>query len=104
MKSVRAVIFGIRNLILRNAPDSNEGEIDAKSAHEFGQLIQLIRHRNIQPVLFANTAWVSSDGKSMDVKLREQWGDFPVYIANERGMPKKPTADAMHALLTELQL
>jgi hypothetical protein len=104
LEHIKAVIFGLRNLVMEELP-GRKGRFDATAITEFGRFISMLRKRGVQPVLFANDSWTTqADNKPVEEKLKAAWGDFPAFFTGRDNMPKKPTAEAMRALLQRLGL
>lgn len=105
MEQIKAVVFGLRNLVLAQEQGTSAGHFHEPSVDAFGRFVKLLRLRGVQPVLFANDYWTSRADKSpVEDQLRVRWGDFPAFYTSRDNMPKKPTAEAMKALLERLSL
>ena len=103
MNRIRAVVFGVRNLLLSVEEGSRSANLHGPSVAEFGRLVRYMRTVGIQPVLFQNDAWVSkTDNKPITEILKAVWGEFPAFVTSVDGMPAKPRAEAMTALLARI--
>jgi hypothetical protein len=99
MSHLKAVIFGLRDVIL------HQGPINSDIYQELGRLLKLIQTRKITPVFLANKPWQVqlADKSARDVQemITKDWGKFPWYVANRDGLPRKPTKEATaHVLET----
>lgn len=101
LHKIKAVVFGLRNLIIRENADGTRGDGDEVAIREFGRLIRFFRKRGITPVMFANHAWTK--GKTeMDALLKNEWGEFTSLFAHRDGLPLKPSPEAMAAVLERI--
>ena len=101
MHRIKAVVFGLRNLIIRENADGTRGDGDEVAIREFGRLMRFFRKRGITPVMFANHAWTK--GKTgMDALLKKEWGEFTSLFSDRDGLPAKPSPEAMAAVLQRI--
>lgn len=104
IKKLKHLIFGLRNVVIREDPSGGGGGVlDAKAASEFGRLIAYARTQGIEPVVFANHDWVGSDKRSAREVLEPQWGKVLWLTADGSKIPFKPQAGAMQTVLGTLR-
>jgi hypothetical protein len=101
---IKAVVFGVRNLIIAEHADGRSGGvIDEHALAGFGRFIRYLRTVGIQPVVFQNDAWERSGDKASIIGiLKQEWGDFPAFETTRDNMPRKPQAAAMQELLKRI--
>ena len=103
MKRIKYLIFGLRNLVIESEEGSSKGSIDfgSPSFGEFTRLMHYSQSVGIQPIVFANHDWRFTTGTSEEV-LSKRWGKVQWLIARKLGLPFKPQAAAMQAVLSRL--
>jgi hypothetical protein len=101
VNKIKAVVFGLRNLVIRENADGTRGDVDMGAVREFGRLVKFLRLRDIKVVMFANHAW-SSGEIAVDAELKREWGDFTAFFAHRDGLPLKPSPEAMAAVLEKI--
>ena len=104
MKRIKYLIFGLRNLLIEAEADSLTGrsDFDSPLADEFGRLVAYARSQQIEPVVFANHAWIVRGGEAVEQILNKKWGKMLWLTANGIEIPRKPQAAAMQAVLKRL--
>jgi len=105
MARLRGVIFGIRNVLLRDDGDG-QGSLDQTVFEEMGRLVKFLIANDIQPIMLANHDWTVTDdsGDQQPLKdfLESQWGgDFEWCIGLRNG-PAKQTTEALDELRRKL--
>ncbi len=96
MSRIKGVILSVEDTLFPKGTT-----INAKVFSEVDKLIKFFKAKNIEFVVFTNRRWISSnDGKLLEDKLHERWGDF-TYLSKDKNedMPWKPKADATKYVL-----
>lgn len=101
--ALRAVIFGLRNVVLK------VGNLDPFIVQELRKLFNFLRAKNIEPILLGNDDWVLKDTDTgqtsqIDDHLLEIYGPHRLYITKRMGLPEKPKKDAVDHILQQHNL
>lgn len=99
MRSLKGVIFSIRNVVV------SRGNIDPELFLDLARLMRWLRANRVQPVFVGNAPWSArmENGETQNLEdvLATHWGPMPWYIAERGDMPFKPRADAMAHVLAK---
>lgn len=102
MEQIKFVIFGLRNLVISNEPGSTSGSIDEDILKEFSKLVEFLKIRGIEPIVYHNTEWTSK-GKPLRDRIGKPLSKLQWFITSQdAGLPPKPRGTALPALLGRL--
>lgn len=100
-KKLKAVIFGLRNVIIQ------EGAIEKNTFEEVHHLVRYLKHRGILPIFFGNNDWRVNSGEEsipLQTVITKKWGEFEWIVANRDNTPRKPQAAAIAYILSKYKL
>ena len=98
MSKLKGVILSVEDILLP------QGNVDPVIFEEVSKLINYFKRTGIVFVVFTNRHWhVGEDKKSLEVVLKEKWGDFRYFCRSDDGrIPGKPTTESSRYVLQEM--
>lgn len=95
MKKLRGVIFGIDKVFVTQGASNDE------LIKQVGHLTSFLLSKGITPVVLANREWTSGK-RPLQEALAGILGDFPWFVANHDGFPRKPQAASIEYVLRRM--